>query len=104
MTQMKRLTKYKDGKFLLNHSSMNEAIDKLGKYELADEINKNKEYFYKYKNGEIEKSTILDKDYAYVDFTGEGIIITYNGIDNRWVKFENFQKTWSLNREDLEDE
>lgn len=27
---MKRLAKYKGGKFLLNHSSMNEAIDKLG--------------------------------------------------------------------------
>ena len=27
---MKILTKYKDGKFLLNHSSMNEAIEKFG--------------------------------------------------------------------------
>lgn len=101
---MKRLTKYKDGKFLLNHSSMNEAIDKLGIYELVDELNATKEYYYKYDNGEIVKQAIpyLYKDRAYIDFSKNCILITHGGCVNVILEFKDYKKVWSLNREDLE--
>lgn len=101
---MKKLTKYKEGKFLLNHSSMNEAIDKLGIYELVDELNTTKEYYYKYNNGEIEKVTIpyMYKDRAYIDFSKKCILVTYGGYVNEILEFKGYKKVWSLNREDLE--
>ena len=100
---MKRLTKYKDGKFLLNHSSMNEAIEKLGIYELVDELNATKEYYYKYNNGEIEKSTISWQTIAIINFNEERIEITFGcSYINRILEFKDYKHTWALTREDLE--
>ncbi len=67
---MERLTKLKDGKYLLNHSSMNKAIDKLGKLEdildIYFKLNENKKiYFKELVTNEIYEDTFSD---AYFNF------------------------------------
>lgn len=99
---MKRLTKYKDGKFLLNHSSMNEAIKKLGKYEIVDELNETKEYYFKYNNGEIEKVRIQPEDGVIINSNEESILITHGRCIDIILYFKDYKKVWSLNKEDLE--
>lgn len=104
---MKRLTKYKDGKFLLNHSSVNEAIDKLGKLEIIDELNRNKRYFSKLNDGSVTGIDIGENSVCKLDETTKNSIwIThyyYGGNrDVDLLHFFNYKKYWSLKWEDLE--
>lgn len=103
MTQMKRLTKYKDGKFLLNHSSMNEAIDKLGKLEIINELNENGNYYEKYE-GKIYRNVnvLYNNIHFYLGENGEAIKVTYSDNFEETLYFKDYKKTWALNKEDLE--
>lgn len=105
---MKRLTKYKDGKFLLNHSSMNEAIDKLGKLEIINRINAKKTKIYFKIDNSIDNFTLYDDNRAYLDEDGNTLLI----VRDEWEKSPNiefqflftyYKKTWALTREDLEE-
>lgn len=104
---MKRLTKYKDGKFLLNHSSMNEAIDKLGKLEIIDELNRNK-VIYETIDGGVHRMRIMSGicRRALLSEDGENLLIVeefkgYTSVQGEF-EFSEYKKTWSLNVEDLE--
>lgn len=115
---MKRLTKYKDGKFLLNHSSMNEAIEKLGKLEDIEEdfemtfqeiIDVEKKLFN-------DRCVYIKKSYdktarkiELANYTISTILNDYNFIlikddlsDTIYLDFFKYKQTWSLNKEDLE--
>lgn len=108
---MKRLTKYKDGKFLLNHSSMNKAIDKLGKLEIVYEMNKNKDYYEK-NEGEIYRNAneFYNNISFYLSENGEAIKVTYSdGLEEtdgfeETLYFKDYKKNWALNKGDLENE
>lgn len=105
MTQMKRLTKYKDGKFLLNHSSMNKAIEKLGKLEIIDELTNKRDWYFK-EDGFICKNVLCDnhivclsEDEKYL----EVVQVKWTGaieVDFRFG-FSEYKSYWSLNEEDL---
>lgn len=104
---MKRLTKYKDGKFLLNHSSMNKAIDKLGKLEIINRINAKKTKIYFKIDNSIDNFTLYDDNRAYLDEDGNTLLIVRDIWEGRTdtefeFLFSEYKKTWSLNREDLE--
>lgn len=100
---MKRLTKYIDGKFLLNHSSMNEAIDKLGKLEIVYEMNKNGTYYEKYEGEIYENANMLFNNiHFYLSENGEAIKVIYSDNFEETLYFKDYKKTWSLNKEDLE--
>lgn len=103
---MKRLTKYKDGKFLLNHSSMNEAIDKLGKLEIINRINAKKAKIYYKEDNSIDNFTLYDDNRAYLDEDGNTLLIVRDIWEGRTdTKFEflfsDYKKTWALNKGDL---
>lgn len=100
---MKRLTKYKDGKFLLNHSSMNEAIDKLGKMEIFYEIGTNRVYYVKH-DGEIYGNEIGRFNTFSLSEDGETIQIHSLDGFKKVLDFKDYKKSWSLKAEDLEDE
>lgn len=103
MTQMKRLTKYKDGKFLLNHSSMNEAIEKLGKLEIVYEMNKKGKYYEKYEGEIYGNANMLFNNISFsLSEDGEAIQVHYSDGFVETLDFKDYQKTWSLNRKDLE--
>ena len=103
VTQMKRLTKYKDGKFLLNHSSMNEAIDKLGKLEIFYEMNKKGKYYEKYEGEIYGNANMLFNNISFsLSEDGEAIQVHYSDGFVETLDFKDYQKTWSLNKEDLE--
>lgn len=105
---MKRLTKYKDGKFLLNHSSMNEAIDKLGKMEIIDELTNKRDWYFK-EDGFICKNVLCDNHIVCLSEDGkylQVIQVIWTGlfeVDFQY-EFKDYKKTWSLKAEDLEDE
>ena len=111
MTQMKRLTKYKDGKFLLNHSSINEALEKLGKLEdyeenikcplsvilqvlekgiivKSDTTNNKIERWYPYQIQLVKDSHQLD-------------ICKISSRTNKYVGAFNYGKTWWLTEEEI---
>lgn len=107
MTQMKRLTKYKDGKFLLNHSSMNEAIDKLGKLEIINRINAKKTKIYFKIDNSIDNFTLYDDNRAYLDEDGNTLLIVRDIWKGRTdtefeFLFSDYKKTWALTKGDLE--
>lgn len=102
---MKRLTKYKDGKFLLNHSSMNEAIDKLGKLEIIDELTNKRDYYFK-EDGFICKNVLCDNHIVCLSEDGkylEVLQVKWTGVFEVHFQynFSEYKKTWSLNEEDL---
>lgn len=106
---MKRLTKYKDGKFMLNHSSMNEAIDKLGKLEIINRINtkKAKIYYKSRSDNNIYNFTLYDDHRAYLDEDGNTLLIVRDIWEGRTdtefeFLFSDYKKTWALYKEDLE--
>lgn len=102
---MKRLTKYKDGKFLLNHSSMNEAIDKLGKLEIVYEMNKNGKYYEKYEGEIYENANMLFNNIHFsLSENGEAIKVIYSDNFEETLYFYEYKKTWALYKEDLEDD
>lgn len=103
---MKRLTKYKDGKFLLNHSSINEAIDKLGKLEIIDELTNKRDMYYK-EDSIVYRTVLRDNHIVCLNKDGKYLQV----IQIRWTgtfevdfqyDFKDYKKTWSLNKEDLE--
>lgn len=103
MTQMKRLTKYKDGKFMLNHSSMNKVIDKLGKLEIVYEMNKKGRYYEKYEGEIYENANMLFNNISFsLSEDGEEIQIHYSDGFEETLDFKDYKKTWALNKEDLE--
>lgn len=116
---MKRITKYKDGKFMLNHSSMNEAIDKLGKLEnyedkiglsleeiieIDSEMNRNlgSWVYEKQYDSTISKYSTLDLS-INVNFSKQCFILR-NAEKEIWkpLYFSEYKKFWSLDKEDLE--
>lgn len=109
---MERLTKLKDGKYLLNHSSMSKAIEKLGKLEdildIYFKLNKNKKIYSKglavdkiyintfsdvYFNFETNYFAFYDSKNNY--FTGSDF---FEGV---WLF--NYGKTWAVTKEELEE-
>lgn len=109
---MERLTKLKDGKYLLNHSSMNKATEKLGKLEdildIYFKLNKNKKYYWKNPlTNEIYEDTFSDvyfnfetNYFAFYDnendfFTGSSI------IEGVWMV--DYGEKWAVTREELEE-
>ena len=102
---MKILTKYKDGKFLLNHSSMNEAIEKLGKLEIVYEMNKEGKYYEKYEGEIYGNANMLFNNVSVIDLSedGEAIQIHYSDGFVETLDFKDYKKTWALTREDLEE-
>lgn len=99
---MKRLTKYKNGKFLLNHSSMNEVIDKLGKLEIVYEMNKNRAYYEKYEGEIYENANMLYNNIHFsLSENGKAIQVHYSDGFVETLDFKDYKKTWALNKEDL---
>ena len=90
---MKRLTKYKDGKFLLNHSSMNEAIDKLGKLEIVYQMNKNRAYYEKYEGKIYRNANELYNNISfYLSENVEAIQIHYSDGFEETLDFKDYKK------------
>lgn len=103
MTQMKRLTKYKDGKFMLNHSTINEAIERLGKLEIVYEMNKKGKYYEKYEGEIYGNANMLFNNISFsLSENGEAIKVTYSDGFEETLDFKDYKKTWALNKEDLE--
>lgn len=121
---MKRLTKYKDGKFLLNHSSMNEAIEKLGKLEdIESEQGLSFQEIVDIEKGLMEYKWLYIKEYYdktireidLTDYTICTVLYDCNFVvlkyrDDNMSELENviylgffdYKHTWSLKKEDLE--
>lgn len=110
---MERLTKLKDGKYLLNHSSMNKAVEKLGKLEdildIYFKLNNNKKYYCK--NPLTNEFYEITFDEVYFNFE-TNYFAFYDGdndffkgvslIDGLWLI--NYGKTWALTREELKND
>ena len=107
-----RLTKLKDGKYLLNHSSMNKAIEKLGKLEdmldIYFRLINNKKYYLKNPlTNEIYEETFSE---VYFNFE-ENYFAFYDGdndyfsgsslFDGMWMV--NYGRKWALTRKELEE-
>ena len=114
---MKRITKYKDGKFLLNHSAMNEAIEKLGMYEDIEEedfygislielvniqwqLQNSQPVFINEGDGCITE-ILTNEKFCFVSFNDEAFVLIEDG-DFKYLYFGNYKSYWSFNREDLE--
>lgn len=107
-----RLTKLKDGKYLLNHSSMNKAIEKLGKLEdmldIYFKLNENKKYYFK-GFAAVDKIYISTFSDVYFNFK-TNYFAFYNNRNNYFtgsdfyegVWMVDYGKTWALTREELE--
>ena len=99
---MKQLTKYNDGKFMLNHSTINKAIEKLGKLEIVYEMNKKGRYYEKY-DGEIYgNANMLFNNISFsLSEDGEAIQVHYSDGFVETLDFKDYKKTWALTRKDL---
>jgi hypothetical protein len=108
---MKRLTKYKDGKFLLNHSSMNEAIEKLWKFENYEEQIKcpisvilqaiEKGIYVKSETTNNKLEHWYPDQIKFVKAIYQLDICKIGSRSNKYVGAFNYKKTWSLNKDDL---
>ena len=120
---MKRLTKYKDGKFLLNHSSMNEALEKLGILEdieweqgmtFQEIVDIEKElmsckwlYMHEYYDKTVRQVDLTDYTICTVLNDYDFVLLKYRDDNNSeleeviYLGFFGYKHTWSFDKEDL---
>lgn len=114
---MSRLTKYKDGKYLVDSLYVHKAIEKLGRYEDIEEedfygislielvniqweLQNHQPVFINEGDGWITK-ILTNEKFCFVSFDDEAFVLIEDG-DFKYLYFGNYKSYWSLNKEDLE--
>lgn len=115
---MSRLTKFKNGKFQLNNSSIDDVVNKLGKLEnfedefklslleileIDQEMNRDLGAWVYVKNKNQSIDMYFTDDYTVNTMLAFGCFVLQDHEDNEWIHlyFCDYKKIWSLNKGDL---
>lgn len=109
---MKKLTKNKDGKYLLNHSSVNKVVDEVGKLEEITEVSIKiiTGLFKRMINGNcvcIKKANYVEYIYGVnIDrFVNKENKLELGFINlNDIYRLKDYGKTWAFEKEELEND